>query len=117
MPLLPSFNKLIFSANYEIGRHGDLLHKMHLEVELPEQDIRNVNTNGYSAYTNTTAYAFLKDVELIIGSESIDKHTGKWYDIHTELADIHSEEGYLINKNDIGTILTYKKPQRLKITL
>ena len=23
-----------FTANYEIGRHGDLLHKMHLEIDL-----------------------------------------------------------------------------------
>ena len=57
----------------------------------------------------------MKNVELLIGGESIDKHTGTWYDIHTELADIHSEEGYIINKNDIGTILTYKKPQKLRM--
>ena len=104
-----------FTANYEIGRHGDLLHKMHLEIDLPEQDIRNESANGYCAYTNTTGYAFMKNVELLIGGESIDKHTGTWYDIHTELSDIHSEEGYLINKNDIGTILTYKKPQKLRM--
>ena len=74
-----------FTLNYTINKGGDLLSKMHFEIDLPKQNISNSydSSSGidfYCHYTNTTAYAFLKDVSLSIGETLIDKHDGKWYE-------------------------------------
>ena len=96
-----------FTLNYTINKGGDLLSKMHFEIDLPKQNMSNSydpssGLDFYCHYTNTTAYAFLKDVTLSIGETLIDKHDGKYYDILNELK--HEDGGldYLINRNENG---------------
>ena len=94
-----------FSLNYVISKSGDLLNKMHFEIDLPSQAMTSSNSSGtnYCSYTNNTAYSYMKDVELFIGEKSIDKHDGKWYDIQNELNhDNNDGLDYLVNKHSAG---------------
>ena len=88
--------------NYEIPRIGDLLSKMHFEIDLPNQ---TVSSSGWCSYSNTTGFSFLNEVSVEIGGELIDRHDGRWYDILNELTGSGSsnESGdnldYLINNS------------------
>jgi len=76
-----------FTLNYDINKSGDLLYKMHLEIDFPQQDYENEQNPGtqYCNYTNNTAYSYLKDVDFYIGEQLIDSYDGKWLDIMNEL--------------------------------
>lgn len=93
-----------FTLNYEISKSGDLLNKMHFEIDLPKQTMVNINGgDNYCSYTNNTAYSYMKNVELYIGEKLIDKHDGKWYDIMNELNhDNNDGLDYLVNKHRAG---------------
>ena len=94
------------SLNFTVPRVGDLLSKMHFEIELPEQTVSPSSSdgNGWCSYSNTTALTFLEDVSLEIGNNLIDKHDGRWYDILNELTGYGSSNisgdnlDYIINK-------------------
>mgnify|MGYP006095642253 FL=1 len=89
-----------FTLNYTINKSGDLLSKMHFEIDLPLQDIQNITPFNYCHYNNVTGYTFLKDISLSIGEKEIDKHDGRYYDILNELKQYQGERGldYLINR-------------------
>mgnify|MGYP001068364884 FL=1 len=56
-----------------ISRNGDLIHKMYLEV------------GGTAADTTNPGANFIKDIELEIGGQQIDKHSGLWMETWSEL--------------------------------
>ena len=58
-----------------ISRNGDLIGAMHLEVPL--------SAGPTSLMTNAS---YIKDVEVEIGGQKIDKHYGEWLDIWMDLA-------------------------------
>ena len=58
-----------------ISRNGDLVHRMYLDVEATAKAKPNPGT------------AWIKSVELEIGGQKIDKHTGKWMEIWSELTE------------------------------
>ena len=110
-----------FTLNYTINKGGDLLSKMHFEIDLPEQDIHNAEvppseTGGgnYCHYSNTTGFVFLKEVSLLIGEKVIDEHDGRYYDILNELR--HKDGGldYLINRNPTDN-RNITKPENIKM--
>ena len=103
-----------FTLNYTINKAGDLLSKMHFEVDLPLQEIESYMTGGYCHYNNTTAYTFLKNVSLTIGEKKIDEHDGRYYDILNELRHENGGLDYLINRNEIGNE-SIKKPNAIKL--
>ena len=93
-----------FSLDYVISKSGDLLNKMHFEIDLPSQAMTSVaEGSNYCSYTNNTAYSYMKEVELMIGEKLIDKHDGMWYDIQNEL-NHRDNDGldYLVNKHSTG---------------
>ena len=91
-----------FTLNYTINKSGDLLNKMHFEVDLPSQNMVSPVSDNYCHYSNTTGFVFLKEVSISIGEKKIDEHDGRYYDILNELR--HTNEGldYLINRNKEG---------------
>jgi len=108
-----------FTLNYTINKGGgDLLSKMHFEIDLPKQGISNYNADtdplSYCHYNNTTAFTFLKSVEISIGEKKIDTHDGRYYDILNELR--HKDGGldYLINRNVDGNE-TINTPNNVKL--
>ena len=52
------------------------------------------------SYQNQPAYSYIKDIELKIGEQLIDKHTGQYYDIYDELyEDDHKNMDYMTGKD------------------
>ena len=85
--------------NFNIGRHGDLLYKTYLEIDLPHQSMIK-SVNGYSKYGNSTANTYIKQIDMEIGNKLIDRHYGKWYDMRSEIyKDYVINESYLTNKH------------------
>jgi len=65
-----------------ISRNGDLIHKMYIQVDMDTAHNPMVKTG----VNNPGAY-FIKDVELEIGGQSIDKQTGLWMELWAELTE------------------------------
>ena len=75
----------------QISRNGDLMHRMMLEVELPQlQDSSiatfNILTGHYNRYVNYIGLRLIKSVELEIGGQKIDKQYSHWMYIWNELS-------------------------------
>ena len=84
----------------KLSRAGDLIGKMTLEVKLDRGDARNITEGGtYLNWSNNTGHAFIKECELKIGGQTIDKHTSKWLDVYNELYDKDEQEWIGINKH------------------
>jgi hypothetical protein len=62
-----------------ISRNGDLVTNCWIEADLPVQSEVTVN------YRNSVGHALLKEVELEIGGQRIDKHYADWLEIWSEL--------------------------------
>ena len=65
-----------------IPRRGDLLGPLILEVTLPELYYTD---NTLAAYVNSLGHALIEEVSVEIGEQEIDKHTGEWMEIWSEL--------------------------------
>ena len=61
-----------------ISRNGDLVHRMYLELTYASQ--ANVNNPGSAS---------IDDVEIEIGGQKIDKHTGHWMETWSELTEVN----------------------------
>ena len=82
--------------DFKVGRHADLLYKTYLEIDFPEQS--GIQSTGYINYTNSTANALIKQIDMEIGNKLIDRHYGMWYDIRNEIYEKQFYEHYLTNK-------------------
>ena len=65
-----------------ISRNGDLIHKMYLQTDLPAQ---TVDAGEYFKWAENVGHALIKNVEVEIGGQKIDKHYGDWLNIWSEL--------------------------------
>ena len=82
-----------------ISRNGDLVHKVYLMVTLPKPDSQLLTSANATGQTNgnkdklgkmwgwvrKTGHALIKDIEIEIGGQKIDKHYGEWMDIWSQL--------------------------------
>jgi hypothetical protein len=70
---------------------------------ITDEDISK-RKNAWISYQNHPAYCYIKDIELKIGEQSIDKHTGQYYDIHDEFYTSNDNNifniNYITGKND-----------------
>ena len=73
-----------------ISRNGDLIHKMYLRVLLPTVA---VTTGGDFCWAEKVGLALIKNVELEIGGQRIDKQYGDWMNIWNELSLPESKRG------------------------
>ena len=80
-----------------ISRNGDLVHRMWLDVGVD----RNVlaDTGTYANWTNNTGHAFVKECEIEIGGQRIDRHYSQWLDVWNELTDHEESEWVGLNKH------------------
>ena len=75
------------SVSATISRNGDLVHRMYLEIK-PSEFLTNLGT----APAYITAYAghsIIKNVEIEIGGQQIDKHYGHWLNVWSELTELN----------------------------
>lgn len=82
---------IFFDGNADFGkrvtciipRRGDLLGALYLEVTLPEVYL----TDGtLAAYVNSIGHALIEEISIDIGEQEIDKQTGEWMEIWSELS-------------------------------
>lgn len=65
-----------------IPRRGDLLGRITLDVTLPL--IRDSSGNALS-YTNSVGHALIQEITFEVGEQEIDRQTGEWMEIWTQL--------------------------------
>ena len=85
-----------------LSRDGDLISGLWLDVLMDTQGAGIDSTNNNSDDTNwtiNTGHAYIKECEIKIGEQLIDKHSDKWLDIWNTLTDKNEEEYIGLNKN------------------
>ena len=77
-----------------VSRNGDLIHKVYLQVDLPQ--LTNTNsTIGSLQWVNNIGHVMIDEVSIEIGGQTIDKHYGDWLNIWNELTQTAEKEaGY-----------------------
>ena len=81
-----------------IHKSGDLVNDVYLEFEL-ELTTDLLSGGKYINFTNSTGYAIIKHVTLLLNNEEIDKHYGEWFDIWDELTTNNNKQDILVNKH------------------
>ena len=82
----------------KINKNGDLIHKCYLDIKFPKFPSSS-GSSTYNNWTNGTAYAYVKEVSLLIGDLLIDKHISEWFDVWNELTDYYQNEHLMVNKH------------------
>ena len=88
-----------------VSRNGDLIHRVYLRVQLP--DVTVANNKGFR-WLNWLGHILIKNVEIEIGGQKIDKQYGDWLHIWNELTQSAGHQlGYA---NMVGNIPTLTTP-------
>jgi hypothetical protein len=66
-----------------VSRNGDLIHRVYLQVTLPQ--VHTTATTASFRWLNWLGHVLIKNVEVEIGGQKIDKHYGDWLHIWNEL--------------------------------
>jgi hypothetical protein len=83
-----------------ISRNGDLVSNLWLDVKLTTGGVFTTHTGQtYLNWTNNTGHAFVKDCEIEIGGQRIDRHYSEWLDVWNELTDHEEQEWIGLNKH------------------
>jgi len=86
-----------------ISRNGDLVSRLWLDVTMDKTLISAFSPADeslrYFNWTNNTGHALIKDCEIEIGGQRIDKHYDQWLDISNELTDHDESEWIGLNKH------------------
>jgi hypothetical protein len=99
--ILQTFNGTIGTGSSTvtstISRNGDLVGRLWLDVQMASQ---TPATNGsYANWINNTGHAFVKECEIEIGGQRIDRHYGHWLDVWNELTDHDEQDWFGLNKH------------------
>ena len=76
----PDFGRKVYCT---VSRNGDLIHRVYLQVRLPSVQAAS---SDYFRWVNWVGHALIKNVEVEIGGQRIDKHYGDWLHIWNELS-------------------------------
>jgi len=79
-----------------ISRNGDLVSNLWLETKL-KGSVQG--PGGYANWTNNTGHALVKECEIEIGGQRIDRHYSQWLDVWNELTDHDESEWMGLNKH------------------
>ena len=80
-----------------ISRNGDLIHRVYLQVTLPKVSCSATGSNCFR-WVNYVGHALIKNVNVEIGGQQIDKHYGDWLNIWNELT---QEPGHQVGYDDM----------------
>ncbi len=84
------------TVNAIISRNGDLVSGMHLDIKFKTDTL---TSTSYLNWTNNTGHAYIKEVSVQIGGQTIDKHYGHFLDVWNELTDKNGDEHAMLNKH------------------
>ena len=80
-----------------ISRNGDLIYRMYFQAKL------YVNASDYTIHPNAGSY-MINTVEIEIGGQTIDRHTGDWLEVWAELTEPNSAALISDGGDDSGTL-------------
>jgi hypothetical protein len=99
-----------------IDKIASLITDMHMEFSLPRVAGSSLAAGGRSTtdgvlngvtgvtkiadWVDAVGFAIINNIELIIDQNTVDKHTGLWFDIWNELTDVNRKEWPLVGKRD-----------------
>ena len=66
-----------------VSRNGDLIHRIYLQVTLPR--VESTVSSAFFRWVNFIGHVLIKNVEVQIGGQRIDKQYGDWLTIWNEL--------------------------------
>ncbi len=98
-----------------ISRNGDLIHRVYLQTTLPQvnmtSDATAVKANGVTLnefnWVNWVGHQMIKNVEVEIGGQRIDKHYGEWLHLWNELTQSPGlQEGYARMVGNVTALVT-----------
>ena len=114
----PDFGKKV---SWLIPRCGDLLGPCFLEIELPPLYLStDVNKTTPISYTNSVAHSLIQEISISIGEQEIDRQTGEWMEIWSNLTTTDSHKfGFwnMIGKMDGYSQPTLYGPMKLYVPL
>jgi hypothetical protein len=95
-----------------VARNGDLIHKIYLQATLPSVQRSDFGTQPAPvpqfAWIPFVGQFLIKNVEIEIGGQRIDKHYGDWLHIWNELTlPAGRDRGYLEMVNGLGGVNFY----------
>jgi hypothetical protein len=111
----PDFGKKLTCL---VPRRGDLLGPVFLEVTLPALTL--TSTGAAVSYVNSIGHALIKEISIEIGEQEIDKQTGEWMEIYSNLTTSNDKKfGFydMIGKVDGYIPPTINGPCKLYIPL
>jgi hypothetical protein len=73
----------------KIDKKGDLMYKTYLQLTLPGE------SGSTAKWVNRIGFKLIKSIELIIGSKVIEKQTGLWMYLWTELTHTSEKKSFL----------------------
>jgi hypothetical protein len=103
------------SVSVKIGREGDLLHHIMIELDIPAITPTNNNT---ISWVNALGHVIIERADFYIGELLVDRHYGEWLEIWSELTlDQSKRNGYnnMISKYESFT--SVRGPIKLLIPL
>lgn len=111
----PDFGRKV---SWLIPRSGDLLGPCFLEIDLPKLTLST--DNSLVSYVNVTGHALIQEITITIGEQEIDRQTGEWMEIWSQLVTTDSQKfGYwdMIGKVDGYSQPTITGPLKLYVPL
>ena len=111
----PDFGKKV---SWLVPRSGDLLGPCILEIELPPLFL--ASDNSPVSYVNSVGHALIQEISLIIGEQEIDRQTGEFMEIWSNLTTTESQKfGFwdMIGKVDGYSQPTLVGPLKLYVPL
>lgn len=103
----------------DLGRYGDLISKVYLDITLPSLNPNNDPSFAIS-WVNSIGHALIKKVELEIGGQIIDTQYGMWMEIWDELTlPAEKKFGYynMIGKHEYFNVTMQQGELHLRIPL
>ena len=111
----PDFGKKV---SWLVPRSGDLLGPCILEIDLPPLFL--ASDNSPVSYVNSVGHALIQEISLIIGEQEIDRQTGEFMEIWSNLTTTESQKfGFwdMIGKVDGYSQPTLVGPLKLYVPL
>jgi hypothetical protein len=98
-----------------ISRNGDLMHRVYLQVTLPDVEVAAGST---FRWLNWIGHVLIKTVEIEIGGQRMDKHWGDWMHIWNELTQTAGHQsGYANMVGNVPRLTQLYAPQGSAVTV
>lgn len=95
------------TLNATIPRKGDIIRNLSIKIELSDITTNATGANATPIYTDSIGHALIEYCDLVIGGQTIERITGEYMEIFSELSVSNSQQDayyYLVGKSRNQTI-------------